>query len=190
VTRHVTRYGGGAQGLARGRAATLTMLALPGSSYLYQGEELGLEQVDVDPEFRQDPSWFRTGEPGRDGCRVPIPWGGQEAPFEFGPGTGQPWIPQPAAWATQSVEAQAADPASTLAFYRAALAARRGFATTAGDDVEMLDLGTDVLGFRRGPVTVVLNCGSEPVALPAGEVLMSSGPVDGQLPADTAVWLT
>ena len=189
VTRHVTRYGGGAQGLARARAATLAMLALPGSSYLYQGEELGLEQVDVEPEFRQDPSWFRTGEPGRDGCRVPIPWGGQEAPFEFGPGTGHPWIPQPAEWAAQTVEAQAADPDSTLAFYRAALAARRGFATTAGDEVEMLDLGADVLAFRRGPVTVVLNCGQEPVVLPAGDVLMASGPVDGELPADTAVWL-
>ena len=76
VVRHATRYGGGAVGLARARAATLTMLALPGSAYLYQGEELGLEQVDVAPEHRQDPSWLRTGEPGRDGCRVPIPWGG------------------------------------------------------------------------------------------------------------------
>ena len=76
VVRHVTRYGGGEVGLARAKAATLTMLALPGSAYLYQGEELGLEQVDVAPEHRQDPSWFRTGEPGRDGCRVPVPWGG------------------------------------------------------------------------------------------------------------------
>ena len=86
VIRHVTRYGGGEVGLARAKAATLTMLALPGSAYLYQGEELGLEQVDVAPEFRQDPSWFRTGEPGRDGCRVPVPWGGSQAPYEFGPG--------------------------------------------------------------------------------------------------------
>jgi alpha-glucosidase len=189
VVRHTTRYGGGAQGLARAKAATLTMLALPGSSYLYQGEELGLEQVEVEPEYRQDPSWFRTGEPGRDGCRVPIPWSGDEAPFGFGPGTGQPWIPQPAEWAGLHVEAQTGDPESTLEFYRAALAVRRTFATTAGDDVEMLDLGRDVLAFRRGPVTVVLNCGSPPVTLPDGQVLMASGPVDGTLPADTAVWL-
>ncbi|MFC4782983.1 glycoside hydrolase family 13 protein [Nocardioides sp. MAHUQ-72] len=190
VIRHVTRYGGGAQGLARARAATLAMLALPGSSYLYQGEELGLEQVDVHPDHRQDPSWFRTGEPGRDGCRVPIPWGDQEPPFAFGPGQGHPWIPQPAAWSERTFEAQEADPESTLSFYRAALAVRRTFATTAGDDVELLDLGADVLAFRRGPVTAVLNCGSTPVDLPEGDVLLASGHVEGgRLPADTAVWL-
>jgi alpha-glucosidase len=189
VDRHVSRYGGGAVGLARARAATLTMLALPGSSYLYQGEELGLEQVDVEPAFRQDPFWFRTGEPGRDGCRVPMPWSGDEPPFGFGPGAGQPWIPQPAAWATKTVAAESGDEDSTLAFYRRALAARRTFATTAGDEVELLDAGTDVLSFRRGPVTVVLNCGAEPVDLPAGEVLAASGPVDGQLPANTAAWI-
>ena len=190
VERHPSRYGGGEVGLARGRAATLTMLALPGSAYLYQGEELGLEQVDVDPEFRQDPSWFRTGEPGRDGCRVPIPWSGDAPPFGFGPGTRQPWIPQPAGWAALTVERESADPSSTLAFYRAALATRRTFAATAGDEVELIDVDDDVLAFRRGPVTVVLNTGSAPVELPAGEVIASSGPLaDGRLPADTAVWL-
>ena len=189
VERHATRYGGGAVGLARAKAATLTMLALPGSAYVYQGEELGLEQVEVAPEFRQDPSWFRTGEPGRDGCRVPIPWSGDTPPFGFGPGAGQPWIPQPADWAGLTVEAQEGDPDSTLSFYRAALAARRTFATSAGDEVELLDLGPDVLAFRRGPVTAVLNCGAEPVPLPDGEVLLASGPVDTTLPADTAVWL-
>jgi alpha-glucosidase len=189
VVRHVTRYGGGARGLARGRAATLTMLALPGSSYLYQGEELGLEQVDVAPEHRQDPSYLRTGEPGRDGCRVPMPWSGSEPPYGFGPGEGQPWIPQPDDWASLTVEAQAADPTSTLAFYREALRVRRDFAWSAGDEVEMLDLGADILAFRRGPLTVVLNCGTTPVPLPEGELLLASGPVDGTLPADTAAWL-
>jgi len=189
VVRHTTRYGGGAQGLARARAATLTMLSLPGSSYLYQGEELGLEQVDVAPEDRQDPSFLRTGEAGRDGCRVPIPWGGTQAPYAFGPGDGQPWIPQPADWAGLTVEAQAADPTSTLAFYRDALRARADFAWSAGDEVELLDLGTDVLAFRRGPLTVVLNCGTTPVELPEGELLMTSGPVDGTLPIDTAAWI-
>ncbi len=190
VVRHVTRYGGGAQGLARARAATLTMLALPGSSYLYQGEELGLEQVDVAPEDRQDPSYLRTGEVGRDGCRVPIPWGGTEAPYAFGPGAEQPWIPQPADWAPLTVGAQETDPTSTLAFYKAALAARREFAWTAGESVEIVDGGTDVLTFRRGPLTVVLNCGDAPVELPEGELVIASAPVeDGKLPADTAAWL-
>lgn len=190
VERHVTRYGGGPVGLARAKAATLTMLALPGSAYLYQGEELGLEQVDVAPEDRQDPFFIRTGEGGRDGCRVPIPWSGTSAPYGFGPGEGQPWIPQPATWGDLTVEAQQRDPGSTLSFYCAALAARRTFATTAGDVVEMLDLGADVVAFRRGPVTAVLNCGTTVVPLPDGEVLMASGPVaDGALPPDTAVWL-
>jgi alpha-glucosidase len=177
VIRHVTRYGGGEVGLARAKAATLTMLALPGSAYLYQGEELGLEQVDVAPEFRRDPSWFRTGEPGRDGCRVPVPWGGSQAPYEFGPGTGQPWIPMPADWADVTVAAEAADPASTLAFYRAALAARRTFATTAGDAVDLSGTAGDVLVMRRGPVLSVTNCGCTPVPLPAGELLVASGPL-------------
>src|SRR3954471_1986952 len=161
VVRHPSRYRGGARGPARARAAPLTMLGLPGSSYLYQGEELGLEQVDVEPEFRQDPSWFRTGEPGRDGCRVPIPWGGTEPPFEFGPGEGQPWIPQPSTWASLSVAAQSDDPDSTLAFCRACRAARRMLVGTAEEERELLDLGigTDVVAFRNGPVTVVLNCG-------------------------------
>ncbi|WP_439937173.1 glycoside hydrolase family 13 protein [Nocardia sp. N13] len=189
VVRHTTRYGGGAQGLARARAATLTMLALPGSSYIYQGEELGLEQVDVAPVDRQDPAFLRTGEVGRDGCRVPMPWSGTEAPYGFGPGGSQPWIPQPADWAPLTAEAQATDPESTLTFYREALRVRRTFAWSAGETVEPLDLGTDVLAFRRGPLTVVLNCGDAPVELPDGELLLASGPVDGKLPADTAAWL-
>ena len=190
VVRHVTRYGGGTQGLARARAATLTMLALPGSAYIYQGEELGLEQAEVEPAFRQDPSWFRTGEAGRDGCRVPVPWRGSEPPFGFGPGNEQPWIPQPADWAEMTVEAQLADPDSTLAFYRRALAARREVAAEAGEAVTMVDAGADTLAFRRGDLTAILNCGTTPLALPEGEVVIASGPLDGdKLPADTAVWL-
>jgi alpha-glucosidase len=190
VERHVTRYGGGERGLARGRAATLTMLGLPGSSYLYQGEELGLENVEVEPPHRQDPLWFRTGEPGRDACRVPIPWHGIKPPYGFGPSPGQPWIPQPVDWASMSVAAQEDDPDSTLAFYRRAIAARREHAATAGDQVDLLALGDDVLAFTRGPLTVVLNCGDHPADLPDGEVLVTSGPLEaGRLPADTAAWV-
>jgi alpha-glucosidase len=167
------------------------MLGLPGSAYLYQGEELGLEQVDVHPDHRSDPSWFRTGEEGRDGCRVPMPWAGDAPPFDFGPGAGQPWLPQPDEWAALTVAAQSEDPGSTLAFYRAALAARREVALAAGDEVELLDLAPDVLAFRRGPLTVVLNCGTEPADLPTGERVLASAALTatGQLPADTAVWL-
>ena len=188
VVRHPTRYGGGQQGLARARAATLTMLALPGSTYLYEGEELGLEQVDVAPEDRQDPSWFRTGEVGRDGCRVPIPWSGDAAPFGFGPGDDQPWIPQPASWSALTVEAQDDDPDSTLTFYRAVLAARRRLDVTR--TVECAVEG-DVLVVRRGSLLALLNCGATPVDLPAGEVLARSTASghSGSLAADSAVWI-
>jgi alpha-glucosidase len=188
VIRHPTRYGGGPVGLARARAATLVMLALPGSAYLYQGEELGLEQVDVPPEARQDPSWFRTGEPGRDGCRVPLPWDGDAPPYGFGPGDGQPWIPQPDDWSDVTVAAQEADDSSTLAFYRRALAARRTYVRDT-DQACVAEARRNVLVVRRGELTVVLNAGQRSVKLPAGEVVMSSGPVGDRLPANTAVWL-
>jgi len=190
VVRHTTRYGGGEQGLARARAATLTMLALPGSAYLYQGEELGLPEVDVAPEDWQDPASLRTGQKGRDGCRVPIPWSGTTAPYGFGPVAGQPWIPQPDEWAGLGVEAQLGRAGSTLEFYREALRARREHTQAAGDMVAIVDGPRDVLTIERGPLTVVLNCGATPVPLPDGEVLIASGELEGdKLPADTAVWL-
>ena len=188
VVRHVTRYGGGEVGLARGRAATLTMLALPGAAYLYQGEELGLPEVDVPEEFWQDPAALRTGKVGRDGCRVPLPWSGETAPYGFGPGEGDTWIPQPDEWAELSVERQQDDPHSTLSFYRAVLAARR--VHTSGDSLSHLEADGDVLRFVRGGLTVVLNCGTEPVDLPDGEVVLASDQLTGAaLPPDTAAWV-
>jgi alpha-glucosidase len=190
VVRHPTRYGGGAVGLARARAATLAMLALPGSAYLFQGEELGLEEVDVPPEARQDPAWLRTHRQWRDGCRVPIPWSGHAPPYGFGPGAGQPWLPQPLDWADRTVEAEEQDAGSTLTFYRAALGARRTHALDATEEVELLDAGRDLLAFRRGALTVVLNAGADADELPAGQVVLASGELEGRLlPADTAVWL-
>jgi len=189
VIRHPTRYGGGAVGRARARAATLTMLALPGSSYLYQGEELGLEEVDVPPEFRRDPLWFRTGQIGRDGCRVPIPWRGSRAPYGFSGAGVQPWLPQPDDWGSLSVAAQRKDPDSTWTFYRETLRCRRRFAD-AGDAVELVTGRATVLEFRRGPLTVACNCGTGPARLPPGDVVVGSGPLEGGLlPPDTAVWL-
>ena len=192
VQRHVTRYGGGARGLARARAATLVSLAFPGSAYLYQGEELGLEEIDVAPEHRQDPSWFRTGKPGRDGCRVPLPWSGDTAPYGFGPGTGQPWIPQPDDWAELTVAAQERDPGSTLSFYREALAARREHTHDVGgeDDTEV-SVDGDLLVVRRDRLVAVLNCGEVARPLPEGKVLVASGALaDGDLPPDTAAWVS
>jgi len=191
VVRHATRYGGGPVGIRRARAATLAMLALPGSAYLYQGEELGLENVDVPEDQRQDPAWLRTHRDWRDGCRVPIPWSGDAPPYGFGPGTGQPWLPQPLDWADRTVAAEEQDPDSTLAFYKAALAARRKHAGETAEEIELLDAGADLLAFTRGGLTVVLNAGTDSAELPAGDVVVASGELTGRLlPPDTAVWLT
>ncbi|MCW2758909.1 MAG: malL, partial [Nocardioidaceae bacterium] len=190
VVRHATRYGGGATGRSRARSATLAMLALPGSSYLYQGEELGLEQVDVPEADRQDPEFIHGRGVGRDGCRVPIPWSGEKPPYGFSDADGQPWLPQPDDWADVTVAAERDDPSSTLSFYRSVLAARHTLVGAGWHrDVVWLDAGDDVLAFQRGDVTVVVNCGSTPVDLPAGTVLVATEPLDGTLPPDTAAWL-
>ncbi|MFD8594965.1 glycoside hydrolase family 13 protein [Kitasatospora sp. NPDC059646] len=215
VTRHATRFanppGLGTQirtagdrelGLRRARAATLLMLALPGSAYIYQGEELGLPDVtDLPDEVRQDPSFFRqAGQDGyRDGCRVPIPWSGTEAPYGFGPVAGGPsWLPQPAGWADLSVEVQTGDPTSTLELYRSALAVRRAQpALGAGTDVEWLAAPEGVLMFRRdaaeGSFVCTVNTTGETVGVPApGRLLLSSAPVAEsgtvELPADSTAW--
>ncbi|MFF0551933.1 glycoside hydrolase family 13 protein [Streptomyces sp. NPDC004311] len=255
VVRHVTRYGDGPRGLARARAAALLMLALPGSAYLYQGEELGLPEVlDLPPAARQDPAFRRgprpqtpagapaphptviaprdgdpTGpeaDPGdgpraghgadlpttpeadgqdglRDGCRVPVPWSGTEAPYGFGPGGS--WLPQPDGWAGLSVAAQTGDPHSTLELYRAALELRRALpglgAPGAGDPPESCGMRwrsapEGVLLFTRPGFACTVNTRPEPVELPApGRPVLSSAPVetDGRtvrLPADSCTWWT
>ncbi|QAV71058.1 glycoside hydrolase family 13 protein [Salinibacterium sp. UTAS2018] len=179
-------------GLSRARAATALMLALPGSTYLYQGEELGLpEVIDLPDEARQDPTWFRTnGERyGRDGCRVPIPWEANSPSYGFGPSDAA-WLPQPAEWATLARDVQRHDDNSTLSLYRHALALRRAHELATGE-LEWLDSGADaVLALRNGDVRVYANTGDSAVPLPAGEVLLASGPLgENQLPADTTVWL-
>lgn len=177
--------------LRRGRAATAVMLALPGSSYLFQGEELGLpEAIDLPDSARQDPTWFRTnGERyGRDGCRVPIPWLGTAPSYGFGPGS-KSWLPQPGVWAHYTRSSQRGVPGSTLTMYQQALAARRDFDLAFGT-IHWLDLGEEALAFTSGSVTVVANFGEKALELPEGEVLLSSGPLVGRsLPHDTTVWL-
>ncbi|MGW9158849.1 glycoside hydrolase family 13 protein [Microbacterium sp. NPDC055665] len=207
VTRPVTRYGqadssfaferkrfgtatDAVRGARRARAASLLVAALPGSLYIYQGDELGLPEVELPLDAIEDPMHFRSGgvDPGRDGCRVPLPWAGAATPYGFG---GTPWLPQPDDWATLTVEAQDADPSSTLNLYRAAIALRKRTADFAGSDLEWLELGADVLAFRRGDGTVsITNLGAVPVPLPAHhEVLLSSAPLDGVLPPDSTAWL-
>lgn len=211
VTRHATRFanppGLGTQirtagdrelGLRRARAASLLMLALPGSAYVYQGEELGLpDVVDLPDEVRQDPAYFRgAGQDGfRDGCRVPIPWTREGSSYGFG--NGGSWLPQPDGWGELSIEAQTGTAGSTLELYRAALAARRTQPDLgAGDSVEWLRAPEGVLAFRRGEFVCVANTSGESVTTSAyGRLLLASGEVteaDGEakLPADTTVWWT
>ncbi|WP_089101236.1 glycoside hydrolase family 13 protein [Streptomyces hyaluromycini] len=211
VTRHATRFanppGLGTQirtagdrdlGLRRARAATLLMLALPGSAYIYQGEELGLpDVVDLPDEVRQDPAYFRgAGQDGfRDGCRVPIPWTREGSSYGFG--AGGSWLPQPASWGELSIEAQTGTAGSTLELYRSALSVRRTQTDLgAGEAVEWLRAPEGVLAFRRGEFVCVANTSGESVTTPAyGRVLLTSGEVteaDGEakVPADTTVWFT
>ena len=213
VTRHVTRYGradssfsfAGRQrgpfdlelGTRRARAAALLSLSLPGAAYVYQGEELGLWEVeDIPTHLIQDPMWHRSGgaDPGRDGCRVPLPWSGVEPPFGFSPpdAVAPPWLPQPPEWKSHTVEAQSGDPNSMLALYRAALRTRRSHPALRDGGMRWLPGPAQVLAFEREPgFACVVNFGAEPAALPAHrEVLLASGPLDNErLPADTAVWL-
>ncbi len=179
-------------GLRRARAATMLLLALPGSTYIYQGEELGLPEVwDLPPEVLDDPTWENSGHTvkGRDGCRVPIPW--KRSGPSFGFGDGSAWLPQPAVYGELSAEAQTGVPGSTLATYRAAIQLRRQHFTR--DEVlEWIDTGDqNVLSFRRGSgVVCVVNFGTNSVTLPAGRVLLASQPdIDGELPSDTTAWL-
>ena len=178
-------------GLRRARAATLLMLALPGSAYLYQGEELGLQEVpDIPPDAIQDPIYSRSGgtAKGRDGCRVPLPWTPEGPSFGFGSGPSH--LPQPAWFGAVSVQAQGSDPDSTLSLYRTALSWRRRL--RAAEELDWIQ-GADptVVHFRRpGGWHSVTNFGQQPVTLPPGAVVLSSSPVHaGQLPGNTTAWL-
>ncbi|MEV1007657.1 glycoside hydrolase family 13 protein [Streptomyces sp. NPDC049881] len=211
ITRTVTRYGRAgdtgfsfaskrfgtpsdiALGTRRARAAALLTLALPGAVYLYQGEERGLPEADIPRDRITDPMHERSGgvDPGRDGCRVPLPWEGTEPPYGFG--GADTWLPQPADWAPYTVEQQDADPASMLNLYRTALRLRRELLDADPTGLTWLEAPAGVLAFTRSDGLVcAVNLAAEPVALPAHTaVLLSSDPLDegGLLPPDTAVWL-
>ncbi|MFG2053692.1 glycoside hydrolase family 13 protein [Micromonospora sp. NPDC048930] len=198
--RHVTRYGDGEVGLRRARAAALLMLSLPGCAYVYQGEELGLPEVlDLPDELRQDPAFLRTGE-SRDGCRVPIPWSGELAPYGFGPeGSELSWLPAPATWRALSVAAQAGVPGSTLELYRTALRIRHEHPALAGTGgITWLETEPGVLAFRRTAGEVELTCvvnisGAAATVTGYGRPIAASADLTEQgdghvLPVDAAAW--
>lgn len=176
----------------RGRAATALMLALPGCAYLYQGEELGLpEVIDIPDERREDPTFRRTAGQryGRDGCRVPIPWVKDEPAFGFSPQDNS-WLPQPEIFGDLARDQQRGQPGSSLEFYRQALALRRELALGSGEVTWLDSPAPDVLMFENAGVIVACNFGKTPVAIPAGEVLLTSDPDStDQLAADQAVWV-
>lgn len=192
--RTVTRFGGGEIGLRRARAALLMELALPGSVYLYNGEELGLPSIDIPDEALQDPTWVRSGftERGRDNCRLPLPWEGSEAPYGFST-SARTWLPVPPEYAPLTVEIQLEDASSTLNLVRAALELRAQRPEFAGDEVEWYGAPDHCFAFRRigGGLVCVLNSGETPVSLPPGELLLASAPLDseGLLPGNAAAWL-
>jgi alpha-glucosidase len=213
VTRPVTRYGRAdtsfafeskragtptdlVRGSRRARAAALLAMALPGSMYIYQGEELGLPEVeDIPVERRQDPMSSRSGgrDPGRDGCRVPIPWAGDRPSYGFSrTAADRPWLDPPDDWARLTVAAQTEDPTSMLSLYRTALRLRREEPWLVEDDLRWVPSGESALAFTRGAsFTCIVNFGPEPVELPPGAaVLITSSELEGgALLQDTTVWL-
>ena len=217
VVRHATRYGlpdlrdgeesvvgqkwlldGGSlaevdveRGNRRADATTMLLLALPGSTYLYQGEELGLHEVgDIADEDRQDPTYFRSPgvDIGRDGCRVPLPWVADAPGYGFG--SEKPHFPQPDWFADHAVDVEDKDPNSTLNLYRQALSLRKRLLTE--ERLTWEDGGSeDVLQFvRPNGWRVVMNFSDKPVDLPEGDLLLTSRPLeDGRLPGETTAWL-
>jgi alpha-glucosidase len=182
-------------GTRRARAAALLTMALPGAVYIYQGEELGLWEVeDIPDEKRQDPIWQRThgADPGRDGARVPLPWSGTEPPFGFSPphASAPPWLPQPKEWRELTVEAEDRDPASMLELYRTGLRIRRE-QLTSSRELSWLPAPAGVLDFDRGGMRCIANLSPAPVPLPPGlSVLLTSQPLQaGTLPPASTAWL-
>ena len=192
-----SRLGGGDEGRRRARALALVAHALPGAVYVYQGEELALEDVDLPNAARQDPVWFRTkGEQkGRDGCRVPLPWSGDEPPYGFGSSSPDSvWLPQPSDWSPLTVDAQQDDPSSSLWQYREMLALRHAHPGLATPELDIQAVD-DVLTISRGNgFRCVVNTGSQ-TRRTSGRVLVVSDPsvtAEGDsltLPPSTGAWL-
>lgn len=193
-------------GLRRARAASMLLMALPGCIYIYQGEELGLFEVeDLPHDVLQDPHWTRNveirsvktpvkglayihTEKGRDGCRVPLPW--EKNGQSFGFSTNVSHLPQPKWFANFAVSAQSGVKTSTLELYRKALALRKKYQST--EDIKWIKTtDPEVLHFvRDNGWHCIMNFSGKPHKLPIGKVLIASGPLkSGKLPKDTCVWI-
>jgi alpha-glucosidase len=185
-------------GTRRARAAAVLIAALPGSLYIYQGDELGLPEVEVPIEALVDPMHFRSGgvDPGRDGRRVPLPWTTCGPSFGFSRSDAPTWLPQPAGWGDYAVARQREDTDSMLSLYRSVLSVRRREPALATEGLTWVDRGPSVLSFRRGSpgaahLECLVNFGPGPVAIPPEhELLLSSRTIrNNQVEPDDAVWL-
>ena len=198
IVRSVTRFGGGDLGSRRARAALVALLGLPGAAYVYQGQELGLPEVDVPVRARVDPMWARGGV-CRDGARVPLPWTEGAAlnhGFTLAEASGEPWLPMPASWGSYAIELQENEPESALNLTRAALELRRQLwkteVFTADDGGSWrVEPGNLLVCERSEHFLVAVAMGAEPVKLPPGTVLLSAEPLakDGWLQPNNAVWV-
>ena len=199
VVRHVTRLGGGTLGRDRARAALMLLLGLPGQVFLYQGEELGLEEVDVPEDRREDPVFLHTGgrQVGRDGCRVPLPWHRGEPNAGFS--KAEPWLPMPPGWDRFAADTQAGSGWSMLGYYRRALALRRRLAGRLPDALAWADAPRGVLAYERGGLFAACNFSRRPahVAVPGrtGRLVLASHPLGHlrgrrlDLPPNSAAWV-
>jgi alpha-glucosidase len=196
LVRHVTRLGGGSRGRARARAALLLLLGLPGQVFLFQGEELGLEEVNVPPELRQDPSYTLSGgkSAGRDGCRVPLPWRKGEPNAGFS--TATPWLPMPVGWDRFAADAQAGRSSSMLVFYQRVLELRRPLLRMLPNRLRWRPAPAGALVYDRGRLTVAVNFRARPIEVPVrGRLLITTNPLAGyrngrlKLPANSGAWL-
>jgi alpha-glucosidase len=170
VIRHITRWAPHtADPGALGRQAVALLLSMRGTICLYQGEELGLPEADINFEELTDPPGIRFWPEykGRDGCRTPMPWEEGDAPNGFT--TGKPWLPVKQPHSALSVAGQERDEHSMLAFYRHILTWRRQHASLIEGGIEFFKLGEPVLAFRRmtadGSMICVFNLSPVPVTV-------------------------
>jgi alpha-glucosidase len=196
LVRHVTRLGGGFSGRQRARAALLLLLGLPGQAFLYQGEELGLEEVNVPPDRRQDPFFVLSAgkEAGRDGCRVPLPW--HKGQVNAGFSEAASWLPMPAGWDAYAVDAQAGSASSMLVFYQRVLELRRPLTAMLPNGLTWRPARQGALVYKRGRLTVAVNFLAHPIRLSLrGRLLVGTHPLvrsrGGRLtlPANSGAWL-
>jgi len=140
------------------RAAAVVLLTLPGTVTLYYGDELGLTDAPVDVPSR-DPLGVLDPRRSRDPQRAPMPW---DATAGAGFSRGRPWLPIHPDADRLSVQAQAADPGSTLALYKELLRLRREHPEIASSRLDALRSEGGVLSYRRGRFHVSANLGAMP----------------------------